>query len=145
MQYNSCLNGKWQLGLAFTVVRDYAKLSSTRCQFQYFTHAFFVRKIIAQLFLVMFWLCRKRILAKKALSYKKRSSKMLMKLTTGNTVYKWAGSDYRRSRKNLACLPQLTNFLCLQKQLRFSSEPTVEILLGTLFSFPWLYGSSYCN
>jgi len=39
--------------------------------------------------------------------------RLLMKLSPergGNTVYKWEGSDYRWSCKNLACLPQLTIF-----------------------------------
>jgi len=53
------------------------------CQFhQHFTGAFLVQKIIAQLFLVTFWLWQKDF-GKKALSYKKRACKILMKLTPG--------------------------------------------------------------
>jgi len=51
------------------------------CRFhQHLMRAFFVQKIIAQLFLVTFWLWQKDF-GKKRLSYEKCARKMLMKLT----------------------------------------------------------------
>jgi len=49
-------------------------------------HTFFVRKCFAQLFSSYALAKGKRILAKKALLYKKRARKMLMKYTTGKKI-----------------------------------------------------------